>query len=415
MKGRSPGKTDKKDKIDSISDNIYVIETILDHRFAVIKGRKTKKREYLVKWEGYGDEHNTWEPEINFKTESLKIYWTENPENGHKLRPRMEKPDYSEYFMEEKGEDSQDVYEISGGEESDGSQSNSDAENYSMYTPNGKKRKRINHKQKKEERNNLFVQPTVESEYERARRERLEANKRHLSELLGGESFSLKEKKTNTPKSAKKKEGEGKNEDFVPRRSLRNSGVPLEEVQLVSLDDNEQNQWNSERDTSDLPSPSERKKLKKKRDSISTNHGSMRGGRVYDSVTGVTCHQCRQKTTDPKTSCVNLNTYSSVGHHRFCGMCLKNRYGEELDEVILNEKWECPFCRKLCNCSFCRTKNGKAPTGILIHYARESGYECVSDYLLRKKKDSEASKESGDEEGGGEERNQGTSAFLIIY
>ncbi|KAJ3082584.1 hypothetical protein HK102_001583 [Quaeritorhiza haematococci] len=24
------------------------------------------------------------------------------------------------------------------------------------------------------------------------------------------------------------------------------------------------------------------------------------GGRVYDSVNGTSCHQCRQKTTDPK-------------------------------------------------------------------------------------------------------------------
>jgi hypothetical protein len=38
----------------------YVVEQILSHR-DVGRGKRTK-RQYLVKWEGYGDEHNSWEP-----------------------------------------------------------------------------------------------------------------------------------------------------------------------------------------------------------------------------------------------------------------------------------------------------------------------------------------------------------------
>lgn len=42
----------------------YNVEKILDHR---VKGRgKNKTKDYLVKWEGYGHEHNSWEPAVNF-------------------------------------------------------------------------------------------------------------------------------------------------------------------------------------------------------------------------------------------------------------------------------------------------------------------------------------------------------------
>lgn len=39
----------------------YEVEVILDHR--VVKRGKQRKSQYLIKWLGYGHEHNTWEPE----------------------------------------------------------------------------------------------------------------------------------------------------------------------------------------------------------------------------------------------------------------------------------------------------------------------------------------------------------------
>jgi len=39
----------------------YEVEVLLDHR---LSGRN-KRLEYLVKWAGYGHEHNTWEPKAN--------------------------------------------------------------------------------------------------------------------------------------------------------------------------------------------------------------------------------------------------------------------------------------------------------------------------------------------------------------
>ncbi len=40
------------------------MKCIIDHRF-VKSGRGPHKLQYLVKWEGYAPEHNSWEPEVN--------------------------------------------------------------------------------------------------------------------------------------------------------------------------------------------------------------------------------------------------------------------------------------------------------------------------------------------------------------
>ena len=99
----------------------------------------------------------------------------------------------------------------------------------------------------------------------------------------------------------------------------------------------------------------------------------------YDRHYGTTCHQCRQKTKDTKTVCHNKNCKGVRG--QFCAPCLLNRYGEGLVESLRDPKWVCPPCRKICNCSFCMPKRGKAPTGILIHLAREAGCDNVHEYL----------------------------------
>ncbi|KAL6348318.1 hypothetical protein AAG906_005617 [Vitis piasezkii] len=73
-----------------------------------------------------------------------------------------------------------------------------------------------------------------------------------------------------------------------------------------------------------------------------------------DSVYRKMCHQCR---------------------------CLLNRYGEKAEEVAQLEDWKCPKCRGICNCSFCRKKIGCAPTGILVHKAKATGFSSVSEML----------------------------------
>ncbi|XP_073533881.1 cell division cycle-associated 7-like protein isoform X2 [Phyllobates terribilis] len=101
--------------------------------------------------------------------------------------------------------------------------------------------------------------------------------------------------------------------------------------------------------------------------------------KIYDKILGSTCHQCRQKTTDTKTFC----RYPGCGGVRgqFCGPCLRNRYGEDVREALLDPDWICPPCRDICNCSYCRKRDGRCATGMLIHLAKFSGYDNVKEYL----------------------------------
>lgn len=101
--------------------------------------------------------------------------------------------------------------------------------------------------------------------------------------------------------------------------------------------------------------------------------------KIYDKILGSTCHQCRQKTKDTKTFCRNLGCGGVRG--QFCGPCLRNRYGEDVREALLDPDWICPPCRDICNCSYCRKRDGRCATGMLIHLAKFSGYDNVKEYL----------------------------------
>lgn len=113
--------------------------------------------------------------------------------------------------------------------------------------------------------------------------------------------------------------------------------------------------------------------------------------KVYNSSTGTTCHQCRQKTVDTKTNCRSLECVGVRG--QFCGPCLRNRYGEEVRDALLNPEWQCPPCRGICNCSFCRAREGRCATGVLVYLAKYHGFDNVHAYLKSLRKELEESSE----------------------
>lgn len=110
-----------------------------------------------------------------------------------------------------------------------------------------------------------------------------------------------------------------------------------------------------------------------------------------DSKFGVTCHWCRQKTLEDHVTCSNPGC---GGGRRiptsFCKMCLRNRHGEDCDAAYLSGAWHCPCCRGscgagcvlCCNCGPCRKKASLEPTGQVLRYAKQQGFDNVHDYLV---------------------------------
>ncbi|RID77248.1 hypothetical protein BRARA_A00176 [Brassica rapa] len=114
------------------------------------------------------------------------------------------------------------------------------------------------------------------------------------------------------------------------------------------------------------------------------------GKRIYDSVKGKTCHQCRQKTLGHRTQCSKCHP-SVTG--QFCGDCLYMRYGEHVLETLENPDWICPGCRGICNCSLCRKRKGWLPTGNAYKKVCKLGYKSVAHYLILTKKQSETNED----------------------
>src|SRR5205085_9370673 len=56
-------------------DNQYSVECLLGHHIPRLGGRNRRKViQYLVKWEGYGSEHNSWINETDIHEDLIKAY-----------------------------------------------------------------------------------------------------------------------------------------------------------------------------------------------------------------------------------------------------------------------------------------------------------------------------------------------------
>ncbi|XP_023874595.2 uncharacterized protein LOC111987116 [Quercus suber] len=117
------------------------------------------------------------------------------------------------------------------------------------------------------------------------------------------------------------------------------------------------------------------------------------GERIYDSVNGETCHQCRQKTLGLRTHC----SQCTLVQGQFCGDCLYMRYGENVIEANQNPDWICPVCRGICNCSLCRKGKGWMPTGNLYRKVLKLGFKSVAHYLIQTRRSQSNLEDSGTE------------------
>lgn len=70
----------------------YAVECLLDHRDRRY-GRRVVRREYLVKWKGYGPEYNSWEPRNHITNIALREY---HEQKGLSLAGLPDDSDYSD-------------------------------------------------------------------------------------------------------------------------------------------------------------------------------------------------------------------------------------------------------------------------------------------------------------------------------
>nr|XP_015214355.1 PREDICTED: cell division cycle-associated protein 7 [Lepisosteus oculatus] len=105
---------------------------------------------------------------------------------------------------------------------------------------------------------------------------------------------------------------------------------------------------------------------------------------ITDSELNNICYNVREKVYNRVSVSVVLSLFF--------------KYRENTLEVnvilILSEcplqTWFCPPCRGICNCSFCRQREGRCATGVLVYLAKYHGYDNVHAYLKSLKQELEA-------------------------
>ncbi|XP_021292200.1 cell division cycle-associated 7-like protein [Herrania umbratica] len=271
----------------------------------------------------------------------------------------------------------------------------------------------------------------VKSDYETLRNARIVENQARLASLGLHKTISELRSIVSSAKSEKTQLRKWQKKDYeitplrrsnrlkrIPASSTRASNFLRRSSRLRGRDIGEENGSNSSLGEGEEKRPANAPlvKIYGARHQLSPEDSARRcrrkegRGSVYNSVFGICCHFCRQKTLCAEEDCkrcgnLDVNqpcigkTDCSVCHSSngvLCRACLKLRYGEELEEVRENKEWMCPHCIEekginpywICNSSICLKNRKIAPTGIAIYRALELGYKSVAhllmDELLRK-------------------------------
>jgi hypothetical protein len=185
--------------------------------------------------------------------------------------------------------------------------------------------------------------PAMQSDYERERELRVAANKRRLGELV----TARVEAPSPAPKARRKNPGEPRTRPPPPPPRSLSARLRGEAAPELMIDEHD-------RIAGTVLTAAERKWAP--------------GASI--------CHCCRQIHANTKAICTSEDC-----NVRWCANCLRNKCGEDAEEVNARGDWRCGRCLGNCMCSMCRRKAGLKPLGALWPIARDAGYASVAAYL----------------------------------
>ena len=73
-----------KNNINELEEKLYVIEKLLEKRYVW-----NIRFQYLVKWKGYGNEHNTWEPKASLPRKVVNRFEKELQNERRAMRNKL--------------------------------------------------------------------------------------------------------------------------------------------------------------------------------------------------------------------------------------------------------------------------------------------------------------------------------------
>ena len=375
------------------NDEEYLVEKVIEKRLTA-KG----KIEYLIKWEGYDEEDNTWEPKENLRCEDLIQEYEATSQDIYDPNVQAKIDKSKKDFM-----NSLDSDEDENNKGNDYA-ANSDQEN------SGEKGKENNPKMAKKwkplvgkggkGRKSLAEQEKL-SEIEIIRQRNIDQRTEMIKAMKAAALAA-------NPPKAKKPRVYKHNPNIRRKRPKREYETRSKAQKLELPGEEEKDDESSDEEGYTIISGARHRRSQPSQWVFDPNVDIVMPEDVTDEMLdsvvefnvsqkiynqgpkGSTCHQCRQKTIDQKTIC--RSGQCQGGRGVFCGVCLKNRYGMNIREALKDPEWWCPPCLDICNCSICRNRIGKGATGPLTWLAQEKGFPSVRHYLdsLVKKKETNA-------------------------
>ena len=340
VSGTTPSQTVEED------DEEYLVEKVIEKRITA-KGNI----EYLIKWEGYDEKENSWEPIENLGCEDLIQEYEATSQDVYDPYVQAKIDKSKKDFMNSLDSD-EDKNNEGSDYAADSDQENSGEKGKENNPKMAKKWKPLIGKGRKGRKS--YVEQEKLSEIEVIRQRNIDQRTEMLKAMKAAALAA-------NPPKAKKPRVYKHNPDIRRKQPKREYGTRSKTQKLELPEDKEINDESSDEEDYTKISGARHRRSQPNQWAFDPNVDIVMPEGVTDEMLdnvveynvsqkiydqgpkGSTCHQCRQKTIDQKTIC--RSGQCQGGRGVFCGVCLKNRYGMNIREALKDPEWWCPPCK----------------------------------------------------------------------